>query len=311
MQEPMIENAEIEVLAEGLGFPEGPVAMGDGSVLWVELRDQTLKRRSPSGRVSVVAHCGGSPNGLALGPDGAAYVCNNGGSRFEAGSWRSHGAASDYQGGLIQRVDLTTGAVTTLYSECDGHRLSSPNDLVFDRDGGFYFTDLGKTRPRHREHGGVYYARADGSSVQPVAYPFHSPNGIGLSPNERTLYVAETETGRVWSYPIESPGVVGKQPFPSPNGGRLLHGLPGFQRLDSLAVDADGNVCVATLVTGMVTVIAPDGRLLRQLKFPDIYVTNICFGGPDMRTAYVTLSETGRLVSTRWPTPGLRLNFSA
>lgn len=304
-------NADIKVLAEELGFPEGPVCMEDGSVLFVELRTQKIRRLHPDGHLTVVAHCGGSPNGLAIGPDGAAYVCNNGGSRFESGSWRSLGAAFDYAGGLIQRVDLISGEVRTLYSACDGQLLSSPNDLVFDRFGGFYFTDLGKTRSQHREHGGVFYAQPDGSSIHRVAYPFHSPNGIGLSPDEKTLYVAETETGRVWQYPIEEPGKVAKMPFPSPNGGRLLHGLPGFQRLDSLAVDAAGNVCVGTLVTGKITVISPLGELLLQISCPDIYPTNICFGGSDMQTAFVTLSETGRLISMRWPTPGLRLNFSA
>lgn len=302
--------ADITVLAEGLGFPEGPVSLQDGSVLFVELRGQTIRRWHPDGQLSVVAHCGGSPNGLAIGPDGAAYVCNNGGSRFEPGSWRSHGAAPDYTGGLIQRVDLATGEVRTLYSECDGQRLSSPNDLVFDREGGFYFTDLGKTRPTHREHGGVFYALPDGSSIRRVVYPFHSPNGVGLSPDERMLYVAETETARVWQFDIQSPGEVAKEPFPSPNGGKLLHGLGGFQRMDSLAVDGDGNVCVGTLVTGTISVISPQGDLLRQVACPDIYPTNICFGGPDMKTAYITLTETGRLVSMPWPTAGLRLNFS-
>jgi len=302
---------EFTVLAADLGFPEGPVYMADGSILFVELRGQTIRRRHPDGRLTVVAHCGGSPNGLAIGPDGAAYVCNNGGSRFEPGSWRSHGPAADYTGGLVQRVDLTSGEVTTLYSECCGQRLSSPNDLVFDRHGGFYFTDLGKTRSQHREHGGVFYALPDGSSIRRVVYPFHAANGIGLSPDEHTLYVAETETARIWQYDIQAPGQVEKLPFPSPNGGRLLHGLPGFQRMDSLAVDGDGNVCVGTLVTGKITVISPKGQLLRQIDCPDIYPTNICFGGPDLKTAFITLTETGRLASMPWPVPGLRLNFGA
>lgn len=303
--------ADITILAEGLAFPEGPVSMADGSILFVELRGQTIRRLAPDGSLTVVANCGGSPNGLALGPDGAAYVCNNGGSRFEPDSWRSYGPALDYTGGLIQRVDLITGEVCTLYSKCDDQLLSSPNDLVFDRHGGFYFTDLGKTRLSHREHGGVFYALPDGSSIRRVVYPFYSPNGIGLSPDERTLYVAETETARVWKFGIQEPGLVDKAPFPSPHGGTLLYGLPGFQRMDSLAVDSEGNVCVGTLVAGTVSVISPQGKLLRQIGFPDIYPTNICFGGPDMKVAYITLTETGRLVSMPWPTPGLRLNFSA
>jgi gluconolactonase len=88
-------------------------------------------------------------------------------------------------------------------------------------------------------------------------------------------------------------------------------GLGGFTRFDSLAVDAAGNVCVATLIAGCITVIAPDGRLLRQVKMPDAVTTNICFGGPDLRTAYVTLSGTGQLVAVDWPDPGLRLAYQA
>jgi gluconolactonase len=138
-----------------------------------------------------------------------------------------------------------------------------------------------------------------------------TPNGIGLSPDERTLYVAETETARLWAFDLAAPGEVRRQPFPSPHGGRLICGLGGYQRFDSLAVDRQGNICVATLVTGCITVIAPDGRVLRQVPFPDLWVTNICFGGPDLRTAYVTLAGTGRLASMPWPEPGLRLAYEA
>jgi gluconolactonase len=144
-----------------------------------------------------------------------------------------------------------------------------------------------------------------------VAYPVMAANGVGLSPDGATLYVAETDTSRLWAFEVIGPGRLRKAPFPSPHGGRLVCGLPGYQRFDSLAVDAAGNVCVATLVTGHLTVIAPDGRVLRQLKMPDVYPTNVCFGGPDLRTAYVTLSETGRLAAIDWPEPGLRLNHAA
>jgi gluconolactonase len=182
---------------------------------------------------------------------------------------------------------------------------------VFDAHGGCYFSDLGKSRARDRDHGGLYYALADGSKIVEVAYPILTPNGVGLSPDGAVVYVAETETARLWAFDILAPGVVRKQPFPSPHGGRLVAGLGGFQRFDSLAVDAHGNICVATLVTGAVTSIAPDGRIVRQVKMPDPVTTNICFGGPDLRTAYVTLSGTGKLVALDWPEAGLQLNYNA
>jgi gluconolactonase len=101
----------------------------------------------------------------------------------------------------------------------------------------------------------------------------------------------------------------------SPHGGRLVAGLGGYQMFDSLKVDAAGNICVATLVTGAVTVISPEGRVLRVVKFDDPSTTNICFGGDGLRTAFVTLSGVGQLVQTAWTNrdwdvPGLRLNYT-
>jgi gluconolactonase len=221
------------------------------------------------------------------------------------------GPALDYHGGSVQRIDRYTGEATKLYTHCDGHRLSAPNDLVFDKQGGFYFTDLGKRYARHRDHGGVYYALPDGSKVIEVAYPVLSPNGCALSPDETVLYVADTEPARLWAFDIEAPGVLKKHGFPSPHGGRLVAGLAGFQRFDSIAVTASGNVCVATLTTGFITVIAPDGSVVKQVKVPDVYPTNICFGGDDLRTAYITLSDQGQLGVMQWDEPGLKLNFAA
>jgi gluconolactonase len=306
----MMDNAR--VLATGLRFPEGPVWMADGSVIVVEIEGQTITRIAKDGARSIVAEPGGGPNGLAIGPDGALYCCNNGGFTWhqEGGYRRPTGPAADYTGGRIERIDIKTGAVTVLYDRCGDHRLLGCNDIVFDHAGGFYFTDPGKARSRDRDLGGVYYALADGSSITEVIQPILSPNGIGLSPDDKVLYVAETETGRVWAWDVKAPGVLAKAPFPSPHGGRLLCGLGGFQRCDSLAVDAAGNVCLATLVSGAISVIAPDGTLRRQVMTGDVFTTNMCFGGPDLRTAYLTLSERGELVAIDWPEPGLKLAYN-
>jgi gluconolactonase len=301
----------IREIAGGLQFPEGPVAMPDGSVLLVEIRRGTLTRVAPDGSVRIVAHTGGGPNGAAIGPDGKVYVCNNGG--FE---WHDLGGLSvpgnqpaDYCGGRIQRVDLATGAVEDLYTACDGRPLRGPNDLVFDDAGGFWFTDHGKMRERDRDRTGVFYARADGTLIREAIFPLDAPNGIGLSPDGRRLYVAETWTGRVWSWEVPAPGEIAGVPGFGPGGGTLLAGLPGYQLLDSLAVDGAGNVCVATLVNGGITVISPDGASVEHVPMPDPLTTNLCFGGPDLRTAYITLSGTGRLVTMQWPRPGLRLRY--
>ena len=132
---------------------------------------------------------------------------------------------------------------------------------------------------------------------------------VGLSPDDARLYVAETHTGRLWAFDLEAPGVVTRRRYPSPNGGELVAGLPGYQLFDSLALEAGGKVCVATLFNGGITLISPDGRDIEHLPLPDDYTTNLCFGGPDLRTAYVTLSSSGQLVALEWPRPGLALNF--
>jgi gluconolactonase len=304
---------DMEVLATGLRFPEGPVSLADGSIALVEIARGTVSRVTPDGEVTVIADLGGGPNGLALGPGGALYVCNNGGFEWheEPGMLRPIGTPTNYSGGRIESVDPKTGESRLLYDRCGDTKLKGPNDIVFDRSGGFYFTDLGKTRHRDRDQGSVYYAKTDGSHIVEVAHPILTPNGIGLSPDERTLYVAETEGGRLWAFDIASPGVIARRPFPSPNGGRFLYNEAGYYRFDSLAVDAEGNVCVATLISGAITVVAPDGRLVRRVKTPDIYTTNICFGGVDMKTAYITLSGIGHLVAMPWPEAGFKLNFAA
>ncbi len=300
----------IRTLAEGLAFPEGPVAMADGSVVLVEIAAGALTRIAADGTRNVVAHTGGGPNGAAIGPDGKCYIANNGGFDWHVEGTRRRpiAQARDYVTGRLERVDMATGATQWLYSSCGEVRLKGPNDLVIDRGGGIYFTDLGKVRAREMDRGAVYYAKPDGSSIVEVAYPMVTPNGIGLSPDEKTLYVAETEAARLWAFPIEAPGVVGKEPWPSPHGGRLVAGMGGYQRFDSLAVQADGRICVATLINGGITVVSPDGRHVEHHPMPDPMTTNICFGGPDMKTAYITLAWTGKLVAAEWPSAGLRLN---
>jgi gluconolactonase len=306
-------SIEITGITSGLGFPEGPVFMADGSVLVTELQRGRITRVQPDGTKQTVAEPGGSPNGLAIGPDRALYVCNSGGWDFmELGDFTIPIPAlpAHHSGGRIERVDLDTGDVKVLYTECDGHPLIGPNDIVFDAHGGMWFTDHARREGRVQHLGGLYYAQPDGSSIREVVFPSESPNGIGLSPDGSRVYAAETHTGRVYAWDITGPGEVvrGRDGMAA---GQMLCGLPGMQLFDSLGIDADGNVVVATLVTGALTVISPSGEVLDQVVLGDPMVTNVCFGGDDLTTAYATLSATGRLVKFAWPRPGLRLNFNA
>ncbi len=305
-------TVELTEITGGLRFPEGPIAMADGSVVLVELFGPRITGIQPDGSRETVAEVPGGPNGLAVGPDGALYLCNNGGcfTPVELSGLLLPGPfdPSRYLGGRVQRVDIDTGEVTDLYTECDGRPLRAPNDLVMDGHGGFWFTDHGIRDPngaRTSDLTAIYYARCDGSAISEVVYPVEAPNGIGLSPDGTTLYWAETHAGRVFRRTIVAPGSV--LPAVPLDPSVVLHGLPGFQYLDSLAVDADGWVSVATLLNGGVTSISPDGETVEFLETGDPLTTNICFGGEDRRTAFITLSGTGRLVSTPWPRAGLTL----
>jgi gluconolactonase len=309
----MPESIPHQIVASDLSFPEGPVALRDGSVLVVEIRDACLTRIRPDGSRETVARWAGpdraGPNGAAIGPDGACYICNNGG--FAWSRLGDHLVPADlstgatqpdaYVTGSIDRVDLETGEITTLYSECDGQRLCGPNDIVFDHEGGMWFTDHGKRRAFDEDRCGVYYAAADGTKIERAIFPLHAPNGIGLSPDETILYVAETPTGRLWSYPVIRPGQVDAA------GAKCLVNMIGL--FDSMGVEADGTVVVAAIEKGL-CVVRPDGEV-SYVENPGPAVTNVCWGGEDLKTAYVTESLEGKLYAYEWPRPGLALPYNA
>lgn len=302
------------VLAEGLGFPEGPVWCPDGSVLLVEIEHGLITRIRPDGSKEIAASPGGGPNGLAMGPGGKLYACQNGGCLWRTwnGMRLPHGIPNGYPGGSIERIDLTTGTVETLCTGTDDVPLWGPNDLVFDTDGGFWLTDNGKSNGREKRVTGVFYANADGSECREVIFPLDGPNGIGLSPDGRTLYVSETPSARLWAFDVVAPGEVALKPGLRGPSGRLLYSAPGVSAFDSLAIEACGNICVATIgplgICG-ISVVNPEGLLVDFVPTDDSFTTNIAFGGPDLRTAFVTLGGTGRLVSRPWERPGLALTY--
>jgi gluconolactonase len=296
----------------GLQFPEGPIALADGAILLVEMQRKTLTRVAPDGSLRIVAALQGGPNGAAIGPDGRCYVCNNGGLLFDESSGMTIPGLvpADYDGGWIEAVDLETGRSEVLYRRCDEFLLKGPNDIVFDQHGGFYFTDSGKVRKLDRDRGAVFYATIDGQIIKRIAFPVEGANGIGLSPDDATLYVAESTTGRLWAYELIGPGEIKRVNHRVPWArGRMLYAAPHFSVLDSLAIDAAGNICVADIPSGCISVISPEGALIEQHATGDPFTTNICFGGPDLRRVFVTLSSSGRLMSAIWPRAGLPLHW--
>lgn len=307
--------ADITVLATELRFPEGPVWLRDGSVLVVEIARQALTRIAPDGTTTLVAAVPGGPNGAAVGPDGALYLTNNGGF-FE---WIEHEGVvipgptpATYRGGSVERVDLRTGDLDLLHTHCDGKPLVAPNDLVFDADGGFWFTDHGVQHGEHADQPGLLHVGADGGQVTGAVWGLDSANGVGLSPDGGTVYVAETHPGRLWAFDVVAPGQVADGGAPDrPHSGRLLYDAPEGQLFDSLAVDGEGWVCVATIGPGAITCVSPDGSEVELVMTEDPLTTNVAFGGADGRTAVVTLSSSGRVATVPWPRPGLPLAFTA
>ena len=308
------KELDTEIITDELNFPEGPIYLNDGSVLLVEIASGTLTKVFMNGKKEILCELGGGPNGAAIGPDGYCYICNNGGFEWDVSKdkkfMRPVLQSKTYKNGRIEKVNLKTGKFQTLYDSCNNIPLNGPNDIVFDKKGNFWFTDLGKVRDRTMDRGAIYWAKADGSSIKEVIHPFMTPNGIGLSPDEKTLYIAETEGGKLYSYQIIGDGEVKKLEFPlSVNGGLLMNLEGGIKRFDSLAVEKNGYVCVGTLVDGGVSVISPSSGLLEFWSLDDPYITNICFGGNDFKTAFITASYQGMLLKANWHREGLKLNF--
>ncbi len=305
--------SEWSTMTTGLRFPEAPVVCDDGSVIVAEIEAGRITRCLPDGTTATVAEPGGGPNGLAFGPDGMLYCCNNGGFAYREAGGRlvPHGIAADYTGGRIERIDVATGRVERLYGSGDfGCTLRGPNDIVFDNVGGFWFTDHGKNdyQARSRDITGAFYAKTDGSLLKEVVFPSENPNGIGLSPDGRRLYVAETYTCRLMAFAVSAPGEVDLTVGVG-GAGIPLYRPAGYKFFDSLGVEAGGNIAVATIGESGISVVSPTGALVDFVATDDPFTTNIAWGGTDMTTAYVTLSGTGRLVKRQWPRPGLRLAF--
>lgn len=302
----------IREIATGLKFPEGPVAMEDGSIILVEIAAGKITRVKKDGSLQTVATPGGGPNGLAVGPGGDLFVCNNGGNfefQDQGGLMIPGHTPASHKGGRIERVNIATGKVEVLYDACDGERLQAPNDLVFDTTGGFWFTDHGSTTSKYRTHGAVYYAKADGSKITKVLRELISPNGIGLSPDGKTVHYAETMPGRVWSLPLTAPGTAA--PIAGFTQANFENYYPGLAYFDSLGIQADGGICVATILAGGISTFWPDTKKFEHTPLPDVLVTNICWGGRELKTAYITMSSTGKLGAMDWRSPGLKLAYNA
>ncbi len=253
--------------------------------------------------------------------------------------WVSGPQPADYEVGKLQSVSLATGALTDLFSETSippaypplpfsqwdpPYQLRGPDDLVFDKEGGMWISDFGKQRARDRDVTGVYYVSPDRQTMRQAIYPLNSPNGIALSPDGEWLYVALSYERRVVKYRVGPGGSFEPNPKTLDGSYTVTGDLPGISVLDSMAVDCEGNLYVTTMipegydpnVSGGITVISPDGKDVEYIEItlpdgePCPLPSNICFGGPDLKTAFITCGGTGHLLSMPSKVAGLELNFN-
>ncbi len=280
---PLEQGWRPHLLAQGLEFPEGPIAMPDGSIVFTQIRGQCLSRYR-AGEITTLANTGGGANGATLGPDGAFYVANNGGiSVGPHGGW----SAESQIPGRIQRVS-PDGQLSDVAVALPGEPPNRPNDLCFGPDGLLYFTDphnwedLANLKP-----GRVNRTTLDGE-VELLAQVDRFPNGIGFGPDDR-LYVAESVTQKVWVYDWTTTGL---------GEARLFCTLPkGYP--DGFCFSDVGDLIVCGSLGDTIWVFDSDGKERQCLETPPgTEPTNCCIA--DGRLV-VTLSGVGQLVALDYP----------
>ena len=291
-------GARIEKLAEGFQWAEGPVWISDGDyLLFSDVPGNKIHRWSERDGISVFLDPSGAENSTGFREPGS-----NGLIRGPAGTilMADHGTRT------VARLDLATRKKTFLATRFQGKRFNSPNDLVLSKRGVIYFTDppyglegLNQSPLKEQPHNGVYRLDPDGT-VTLIVSDLTFPNGVNLSPDERTLYVANSDPERpiVMAYSLDGNGnITGKRVFADASAG-VAAKLPGLP--DGMALDKAGNLFATG--PGGVSVYAPDGRLLGRIDTGEP-VANVAFGGPDGRTLY--LAANNAIARIRTLTKGL------
>jgi gluconolactonase len=251
-------------LHTGFTFTEGPAADRDGNVYFSDIPKQKIYKVDTKGKLTLFRDRTNRANGLKVNAKGDVVACEMAGQ-----------VAAFSTDGTERRVLLA--------NKYKGNRFNAPNDLVIDKTGGIYFTDpaFGAPKPLPQGKTAVYYVNAD-LEVTRLIDDLPNPNGVALSPDEKTLYVIPTGQADMMSYPVEAPGKIGKgkvfctlrQPAGVKNSGG-----------DGLTVDVKGNLYITSRIG--LQVYDPAGKYLGLIKVPQ-EPANVTFGGPDFKTLYVT-----------------------
>lgn len=250
---------------------EGPACDANGNVYAVNFQtQQTIGKVSPAGNAEVFVTLPDKSvgNGIRFGRGGIMFV-------------------ADYVGHNVLRIDPTTKAITV---HAHGPEMNQPNDLAIAPDGAIYASD-----PNWKNQTGQIWRVSVTGEVARVAGDMGTTNGIEVSPDGKTLYVNESVQRNVWAFAITREGALGEK--------RLIRQFPdhGF---DGMRCDIDGNLYITRHGKGTVVKMTPQGEILQEIAVLGTSPTNICFGGPDGRTAYVTEAEQRRIVQFRVDRPG-------
>jgi gluconolactonase len=261
-------------------FLEGPSFDREGNLYCVDIPYGRILRVSPAGEFSVAAEYDGEPNGLKIHRDGRIFIAD-----------QKHG---------IVVLEPGTSAVKPYIIRANLERLKGPNDLIFSHKGDLYFTDQGQTGWQDPT-GRLFCRRADGTLVLLLS-GIPSPNGLVLSTDESTIYLAVTRANAIWSIPLTRSGAVGRV-------GTFIQ-LSGGGGPDGLAIDQDGNLFVAHTGMGSVWGFNPVGEPIWRIRScAGRSTTNLAFGGPERKSLYITESSTGTILKAALPVPG-RVMFS-
>jgi gluconolactonase len=249
---------EIIKLHTGFTFTEGPAADKDGNLFFTDVRSNRIHKVDTRGRLSTFMENTRGANGLMVDLRGRLIACQG----LE---------------GRIVAIDTLTKNVQVVADNYNGNRFIMPNDLVVDRHGGIYFTDPAfRTGPRPQDKEGVYYVSNAGQVIRLID-DLTKPNGIILSPDEKTLYVLPSSFQGLMAYPIEKPGRIGQ----GKRIGNVEH--PG----DGMTVDIKGNLYVTQPGLSTIQMVSPEGKTLGFISFPEV-PSNCKFGGKEMKVLFVT-----------------------